>query len=73
MKNIHPLMAERRLAGRIERLGSKEAICLSCGCNEPMVLRPTTRRFAEEHHVVGREHDALLTLSLCFNCHALIT
>ena len=73
MKNIHPLMAKRRLANRIERLGSNQPICLLCGCNEPMLLRPIRRPFAEKHHVVGQEHDALLTLSLCFNCHALIT
>ena len=38
-----------------------------------MLLRPVTRRFLEQHHVVGRVHDSELTLALCFNCHALAT
>jgi hypothetical protein len=38
-----------------------------------MVLRPVTRSFLEEHHVVGIANDSELTLALCYNCHALIT
>ena len=38
-----------------------------------MALRPVTRRFLEEHYLVGRANDATLTLALCFNCHALAT
>jgi hypothetical protein len=73
MKNVHPLVTERRKVRRIGKLGSGNAICLFCGCAEPMLLRPVTRRFLEEHHVVGWEHDNELTLALCFNCHALVT
>ncbi len=73
MKNIHPLRTERRKASRIEMLGTDQPICLLCGCLEPMVLRRVTRRFREQHHVVGRAHDSELTLALCFNCHALVT
>jgi hypothetical protein len=73
VKNIHPLRTARRKAKRIAKLGSEQAICLRCGCSEPMLLRPVTRGFLEEHHVVGVAHDSILTLALCFNCHALIT
>jgi hypothetical protein len=73
LKNINPLRTLRRRAQRLERLGSEHAFCLRCGCSEPMVLRPVTRSFLEQHHVVGLVNDADLTLALCFNCHALIT
>ena len=73
MKNIHPLRTARRQSKRIERLGSDQPICLLCGCSEPMLLRPITRRFAEEHHLLGRANDSILILALCFNCHALVT
>jgi hypothetical protein len=73
VKNIHPLRTVRRRAQRLERLGSEHPFCLRCGFSEPMVLRPVTRRFLEQHHVVGSANDADLTLALFFNCHALIT
>jgi hypothetical protein len=73
MKNVHPLKTAKRTAYRLEKLGSKDPVCLFCGCSEPMLLRPVTRRFLEEHHVVGIANDPELTLALCFNCHALIT
>ena len=83
MKNIHPLRAARRKAGRLAKLQAKpgeQPICLSCGCSEPMLLRPITkkffkkhRRFFEEHHVFGWMLDSDTILALCFNCHALVT
>jgi hypothetical protein len=83
MKNIHPLRAARRKAGRLAKLQAKpgeQPICLFCGCAEPMLLRPITkrffkkhRRFFEEHHVFGWMLDSGTTLALCFNCHALVT
>jgi hypothetical protein len=73
MKNVHPLRAARRKAQRLEKLGGEHPFCLHCGCSEPMLLRPVTRCFLEEHHVVGFANDPDLTLALCFNCHALIT
>ena len=83
MKNLHPLRAARRRAQRLAKLLAKlgdHPVCLSCGCSEPMLLRPISksflkkhRRFFEEHHVFGRMLDSITVLALCFNCHALIT
>jgi hypothetical protein len=83
MKNVHPLRAERRKAQRFAKLLAKlgdHPVCLFCGCSEPMLLRPITKKFVkkykrlfEEHHIFGRKTDSISTLALCFNCHALIT
>lgn len=73
MKNVIPLRTERRKAQRLNRLGSEHPFCLFCGCSEPMLLRPVTRRFLEEHHIFGVANDSDTTLALCFNCHALVT
>ena len=73
MKNVHPLRTGRRKQRRLQALGSDNPFCLLCGCTEPMLLRPVTRRFLEQHHVVGRAVDKALVLALCFNCHALVT
>jgi hypothetical protein len=83
MKNIHPFRAERRKIKRLAKLLAKlgdHPVCLFCGCEEPMLLRPITkkviekhRRFFEEHHVFGWMLDSTTILALCFNCHALVT
>lgn len=73
MKNLYPLRTARRKVQRLQKLGCEHPFCLSCGCSEPMLLRPVTRRFLEEHHVLGLANDPHLTLALCFNCHALAT
>jgi hypothetical protein len=83
MKNINPLRAARRKAQRLAKLLTKPGdrpICLFCGCDEPLLLRPIKREFIrkhrrlfEEHHVFGRKLDVITVLALCFNCHALIT
>jgi hypothetical protein len=71
--NIHPLKTKRRKMQRLEKLGSEHPFCLYCGCSEPMQLRPVTRPFLEQHHLLGLANDPELTLALCFNCHALAT
>ena len=83
MKNLHPLKSARRRAQRLEKLLVKAGdspICVFCGCSEPMLLRPVLKDFYEKHrhiferhHVFGRCLDVHTTLSLCLNCHALIT
>ena len=73
MKDIHPFRTAKRVAKRLETIGCPQPFCLLCGCSEPMLLRPVTRRFLENHHVVGKANDADLVLALCFNCHALVT
>jgi hypothetical protein len=37
------------------------------------VLVPVSKRFLEDHHVVGESHDPILTVPLCRNCHYLAT
>ncbi len=83
MKNVRPLGAARRKVERLRKLLSDQGdvpVCLFCGCSEPMLLRPITRRFVrrhrrlfEEHHVFGRKLDGITVLALCLNCHALVT
>lgn len=83
MKNIHPMEVARRESKRLAKFPLKpeeRPVCLFCGCAEPMLLRPITkkffkkhRRFFEEHHVFGWMLDFGTTLALCFNCHALVT
>jgi hypothetical protein len=73
MKNVHPLRTARRRARRLQKLGSQNPFCLFCGCSEPMLLRPVTRRFLEDHHIFGIANDPDSTLALCFTCHALVT
>lgn len=71
MKNVRPLSKARRKAERLQRLGDQQATCLYCGCSEALLLRPVTRAFLEEHHIVGRANDPDATVFLCLNCHAL--
>jgi hypothetical protein len=61
----------RRQTEHHERLGSEHAICFYCGFPEPVALRRASRRFLEEHHLVGRNHDPNLTIFVCRNCHAI--
>jgi hypothetical protein len=73
MRNVHPLRTARRRAQRLQKLGSEHPFCLWCGCSDPMLLRPVTRSFLEDHHIFGIANDPDFTLALCFNCHALAT
>jgi hypothetical protein len=73
MKNVHPLRTARRKAQRLQKLGCEHPFCLWCGCSNPMLLRPVTRSFLEEHHIFGIANDRDSSLALCFNCHALAT
>jgi hypothetical protein len=73
VKNIHPLKTELRISKRIQKLGAEHAICLWCGCADPMLLRPITRSFLQQHHPFGKDSDRDTTGALCFNCHALAT
>jgi hypothetical protein len=73
MKNVNPLRTARRRAQRVQRLGCEHPFCLWCGCSDPMLLRPVTRSFLEDHHIFGIANDPDSTLALCFTCHALAT
>ena len=67
----NPVRAARRKAELQERLGSDNPVCLYCGCVEPVALRRVSRKFLDDHHLEGRNHDPNLTMFLCRNCHAL--
>ncbi len=71
MKNIHPLDAELRKQKRLREFASKNPYCLLCGLKNPMLLRPVTRKFLEDHHVFLEVNHPDCILALCFNCHAL--
>jgi hypothetical protein len=67
----NPARAARRKTELQERLGSERPRCMYCGCAEPLTLRPVTRKFLVDHHLLGRNHDPDSTIFLCQNCHAL--
>jgi len=73
VKNLHPLRSARRKVQRLQKLGCEHPFCLWCGCTDPMLLRPVTRSFLEQHHPFGWDNDPILTGAFCFNCHALAT
>jgi hypothetical protein len=67
----NPARAARRKTELHEKLGSERPRCIYCGCAEPVALRPVTRKFLRDHHVLGRNHDPDSRSVLCQNCHAL--
>lgn len=58
-----PIGAAGRESRRKQKLG-EVAVCILCGEPRLFALRQT-----QEHHVVGRNHDPNLTVTLCLNCH----
>jgi hypothetical protein len=67
----NPAREARRKTELHEKLGSERPRCIYCGCAEPVALRPVTRKFLRDHHVLGRNHDPDTRSVLCQNCHAL--
>ena len=67
----NPARAARRKTELRDRLGAEWPRCMYCGCAEPVALRPVTRKFLVDHHLLGRNHDPDSKLFLCQNCHAL--
>jgi hypothetical protein len=68
----NPARAARRKTELQERLGSERPRCKYCGCAEPVVLRPVTRKFLVDHHLLGKNHDPDSKVFVCLNCHALV-
>lgn len=73
MRDEKPIRTARRRVRRLSRFGSDNPTCLYCGCPEVALLRPVTKRFLEDHHLLGESHDPNLTALLCRNCHYLAT
>ena len=64
-----------RSSGRRRRRRTRltHGVCLRCGEVDPMVLSEQPRLQFEEHHLVGRVNDDATTVTLCRNCHAVLT
>ena len=83
MKNKYPIRAAVREAKRRKRLNRGYWCCFRCTATLledfiPVSLDWLEKRgipsgLLEAHHVVGKAHDAKLTVPLCRNCHALAT
>ena len=73
MRDQKPIRTARRKVRRLGRLGSDCPACLYCGCSEVALLKRVTKRFLEDHHILGESHDPNLTALLCRNCHYLAT
>jgi hypothetical protein len=73
VKDQNPIRTARRRTRQVNRLGTDSPICFRCGCAEVALLKKVSRRFLEDHHIVGEAHDPDLTEFLCRNCHYLAT
>jgi hypothetical protein len=73
MRDAKPIRTARRKTRRLTRLGSDHPTCFRCRIAEVAVLLPVSKKFLEDHHVVGSSHDPILTVPLCRNCHYLAT
>lgn len=67
----------RRHESKRQRLGSPDSRCLSCGCLDVEALFAVSVSelpgwFLEQHHLAGRAASDF-TITLCRNCHALLT
>jgi hypothetical protein len=66
-----------REARRIQRLGNTPSVCAFCSYEGPVILvtlkwikaHGTAKKFLEDHHPRGRNHDPDLKIPLCRNCH----
>jgi hypothetical protein len=72
-----PQRRARRREAKRQHLGSPAPRCLSCGCLEIEALTavPTSALpgwFLEEHHLAKRSGSDF-TVTLCRNCHAVLT
>lgn len=86
MRDQRPIHTARRKAQRQDRLGCT-SFCLFCGyaCLESLtsvsrkwleengVPKDRIDRLLEDHHITGEAHDPDLLVTLCLNCHRVIT
>jgi hypothetical protein len=78
VKEDDPIGTDARDAEHVRQLGPGPHLCAFCGLTDPRVLIPKplawvtargSRSVLDEHHVVGRNHDARLIVLLCVLCH----
>lgn len=67
-----PIGEARRRQRRRERLG-ENAACVICGENDLRMLVPTKQSLVEDHHLVARLRDDQEIVTLCRNCHVVVT
>lgn len=71
---------ERRIARRSRQLGIHK-VCVRCGFSNPAAIVDSGRTndpslralLLEEHHIFGRHLDPNATITLCRNCHGVVT
>ncbi len=70
----NPLATASRAARRTRKLGP-DAVCITCGIANPVVLRADGRDkpvpLIQEHHIAGWRVDNDLVAPQCLNCHAI--
>lgn len=72
MSHRDPIGDDVRKLRRARRLGTG-AVCALCGQQNPVALRRARRSLLEAHHLGGSANDAQLTVTVCRNCHAVLT
>ncbi len=60
-------------AARKGRMFGADASCVICGFSNPAALRKANISLLEEHHIHGANVDDKTRVTLCRNCHALLT
>lgn len=84
MTDNNPIRSAGREMKRKEELGTDEPCCLMCGVRDWemhthtvdaqwLLERGIAAKLLEEHHVLGKAYDESFTVTLCRNCHALVT
>lgn len=78
MKDKDPIATDVRRRRRQRRLGTDHPTCDLCGYSGLEALTPVTSGWLkahgiERHHVVGKNNDPNLVVSLCLNCHRTAT
>ena len=66
-----------REARRLQRLGRSPSICAFCSYQGPVIAMTlkglkalgVSKKFLEDHHPSGENHDPGLKIPICRNCH----
>lgn len=50
-----------------------QAVCVICGWSNPVALRESNRTLLEEHHIVGVNNNDDVRVTVCRNCHEVLS
>jgi hypothetical protein len=66
--------SRRRRAVEARRFENRPAVCLFCGPlpYSALVDPAKTKRYVEQHHLFGKQHDPEVMVTLCLICHRAI-